>query len=45
MAILFTLKVYKDKLPIDAISSVCEQLSEIWTIKKVRDWWNYHKDK
>ena len=43
--ILSTLKVYKDKLPDDAIASVCEHLSEIWTKKKVREWWNYHKDK
>lgn len=45
MAILSTLKVYKDKLPTDAIASVHEQLSEIWTVNKVRGWWNYHKDK
>src|ERR1044072_461665 len=45
MAILSTLKIYKDKLPDNAISSVREQLSEIWTIKKVREWWNYHKNK
>ncbi|PKY61769.1 hypothetical protein RhiirA4_523616 [Rhizophagus irregularis] len=45
MEILSALKVYKDKLPDDAISSVCEHLSEIWTKKKVREWWNYHKDK
>lgn len=45
MAILSALKVYKDKLPDNAISSVCEQLSEIWTIKKVREWWRYHKNK
>jgi hypothetical protein len=43
--ILSALKVYKDKLPDDAIVSVCERLSEVWTKKKVRDWWNYHKDK
>lgn len=43
--ILSVLKVYKDKLPDDTIASVCEQLSEIWTKKKVREWWNYHKDK
>lgn len=43
--ILSVLKVYKDKLPDDAITSVREQLSEVWTKKKVRDWWNYHKDK
>ena len=43
--ILSALKVYKDKLPDDAIASVCEHLSEVWTKKKVRDWWNYHKDK
>lgn len=45
MKILSVLKVYKDKLPDDAIASVCNQLSEVWTKKKVRDWWNYHKDK
>ncbi|CAB5194617.1 unnamed protein product [Rhizophagus irregularis] len=45
MEILSVLKVYKDKLPDDAIASVCEQLSEIWTKKKIREWWNYHKDK
>ncbi|GES96424.1 hypothetical protein GLOIN_2v1482460 [Rhizophagus clarus] len=45
MEILSVLKVYKDKLPDDAIASVCEQLSEIWTKKKIKDWWNYHKDK
>ncbi|RGB28323.1 hypothetical protein C1646_767972 [Rhizophagus diaphanus] len=43
--ILSALKVYKDKLPDDAIASVCELLSGIWTKKKVREWWNYHKDK
>ena len=43
--ILSELKVYKDKLPDDAIVSVCEHLSEVWTKKKVREWWNYHKDK
>ncbi|RHZ88406.1 hypothetical protein Glove_23g147 [Diversispora epigaea] len=30
---------------INVIASVRKQLSEVWTIKKVRDWWNYHKDK
>jgi len=35
MAILSSLKTYKDKLPDNAITSVREQLSEIWTIKKV----------
>jgi hypothetical protein len=45
MEILSTLKIYKDKLPADAIASIREQLSEVWTIKKVREWWNYHKDK
>ena len=35
MEILFALKVYKDKLPDDAIASVCENLSEIWSKKKV----------
>jgi hypothetical protein len=43
--ILSALKVYKDKLPDDAIASVCELLSGIWTKKKVREWWNYHKNK
>ncbi|PKK62087.1 hypothetical protein RhiirC2_790886 [Rhizophagus irregularis] len=38
MEILFALKVYKDKLPDDAITSVCELLSGIWTKKKVREW-------
>jgi hypothetical protein len=45
MEILSALKVYKDKLPDDAIASVCEQLLEVWTKKKVREWWSYHKDK
>ena len=45
MEILSALKVYKDKLPDDAIASVCENLSKIWSKKKVREWWNYHKDK
>jgi hypothetical protein len=31
MAILSSLKIYKDKLPDDAITSVREQLSEVWT--------------
>jgi hypothetical protein len=44
IAILSTLKVYKNKVPENAISSVCEQLSEVWTIKKVQDRWNYHKN-
>jgi|SRR6266496_1311459 len=43
--ILFALKVYKDNLLDNAISSVYEHLSEVWIKKKVRDWWNYHKDK
>ena len=43
--ILSSLKVYKDKLPDDAISSIREHLSDVWTIKKVREWWYYHKDK
>ncbi|GBC20785.2 cytochrome P450 [Rhizophagus irregularis DAOM 181602=DAOM 197198] len=34
MKILSVLKVYKDKLPDDAIASVCNQLSEVWTKKK-----------
>ena len=45
MEILSELKVYKDKLPDDTIASVRGCLSEVWTIKKVREWWNYHKDK
>lgn len=44
-AILCALKIYKGNLPDDAIASVREDLSEVWTIKKVREWWNYHKDK
>jgi len=44
-AILCALKVYKNSLPEDAIASVREKLSEVWTVKKVREWWNYHKDK
>ncbi|CAB4393171.1 unnamed protein product [Rhizophagus irregularis] len=43
--ILSTLKVYKDKLPDNAIASIREQLSDVWTIKKVQEWWYYHKDK
>ncbi|RGB33560.1 hypothetical protein C1646_761550 [Rhizophagus diaphanus] len=43
--ILFILKVYKDKLPDNTIGSICEQLSDVWTIKRVREWWYYHKDK
>ena len=34
MAILSFLKTYKDKLPNNAITSVREQLSEVWTVKK-----------
>ena len=45
MEILSELKVYKDKLPDDAIASVRERLPDIWSKKKVREWWNYHKDK
>ncbi|RHZ46541.1 hypothetical protein Glove_615g48 [Diversispora epigaea] len=45
ITILSTLKSYKNKLPDNAIASVREQLSEVWTIKKVREWWNYHKNK
>ena len=45
MEILSELKVYKDKLPDDAITSVRERLPDIWSKKKVREWWNYHKDK
>ncbi|RHZ69299.1 hypothetical protein Glove_284g69 [Diversispora epigaea] len=41
ITILSTLKLYKNKLPDNAIASVREQLSEVWTIKKVREWWNY----
>jgi len=44
-AILCALKEYKNSLPDDAIASVREKLSEVWTIKKVREWWNYHKNK
>ena len=44
-AILIALKIYKNYLPEDAIASVREKLSEVWTAKKVREWWNYHKDK
>ncbi|POG77403.1 hypothetical protein GLOIN_2v1473966 [Rhizophagus irregularis DAOM 181602=DAOM 197198] len=29
----------------NAIGSVREKLSEVWTVKKVREWWNYHKNK
>ena len=43
--ILCALKIYKNHLPDDAIASVREKLSEVWTVKKVREWWNYHKDK
>ena len=45
IAILCALKIYKDHLPDDAIASVREKLLEVWTVKKVREWWNYHKDK
>ncbi|GBC10068.1 hypothetical protein RclHR1_09310003 [Rhizophagus clarus] len=45
MDILTVLKVYKDKLPDDAIANVREHLSNVWTIKKVREWWYNHKDK
>lgn len=44
-AILCALKIYKNYLPEDAIGSVREKLSEVWTVKKVREWWNYHKNK
>jgi hypothetical protein len=44
-AILSALKMYKNNLPDDAIASVRENLAEVWTVKKVREWWNYHKDK
>ncbi|RHZ66091.1 hypothetical protein Glove_309g4 [Diversispora epigaea] len=43
--ILSALKVYKDKLLDNAIAAVREQLLEIWTVKKVREWWNNHKNK
>ena len=43
--ILSVLKVYKDKLPDSAIADVREHLSDVWTVKKVREWWYYHKDK
>ncbi|GBB94756.1 hypothetical protein RclHR1_02410002 [Rhizophagus clarus] len=43
---IFTvLKVYKDKLLDDTIANICEYLSNVWTIKKVRKWWYNHKDK
>jgi hypothetical protein len=42
-AILCALKIYKSNLLDDAIASVRENLSEVWTVKKVREWWNYHK--
>ncbi|CAG8551378.1 2154_t:CDS:2 [Diversispora eburnea] len=45
ITILSTLKIYKDKLPDEAIVSIREQLPEVWTTKKVRKWWNYHKNK
>ncbi|GBB97324.1 hypothetical protein RclHR1_29680003 [Rhizophagus clarus] len=32
--ILTVLKIYKDKLPDDAIANVCEHLSNVWIIKK-----------
>ncbi|CAG8720533.1 629_t:CDS:2, partial [Funneliformis caledonium] len=32
--ILCALKIYKDYLPDDAIASVREKLSEVWTVKK-----------
>ncbi|GBB93562.1 hypothetical protein RclHR1_21980006 [Rhizophagus clarus] len=44
-AILCALKMYKDNLPDDAITSVRKNLSEVWTVKKVREWWNYHKNR
>ncbi|CAG8568018.1 9209_t:CDS:2, partial [Diversispora eburnea] len=34
--ILSVLKIHKNNLPNEAIASVCEKLSEVWTIKKVR---------
>ncbi|RIA85758.1 hypothetical protein C1645_830308, partial [Glomus cerebriforme] len=30
--------IHKDKLPDDVIADVREDLSDIWTIKKVREW-------
>ncbi|RHZ81301.1 hypothetical protein Glove_122g92 [Diversispora epigaea] len=45
IAILSVLKIHKNNLPNEAIASVCEKLSEVWTIKEVRAWWNNHKDK
>ncbi|CAB4408187.1 unnamed protein product [Rhizophagus irregularis] len=33
-AILCALKIYKNYLPEDAIASVREKLSEVWTVKK-----------
>jgi hypothetical protein len=44
-AILCILKIYKSNFPDDAITFVHENLSEVWTVKKVREWWNYHKNK
>ncbi|RIA94114.1 hypothetical protein C1645_818490 [Glomus cerebriforme] len=38
MEILSVLKVHKDKLPDDAIADIREDLSDVWTIKKVREW-------
>ncbi|RHZ70952.1 hypothetical protein Glove_264g46 [Diversispora epigaea] len=45
ITILSVLKIHKNNLPNEAITSVREKLSEVWTIKKVRAWWNNHKDK
>ncbi|CAG8692138.1 9756_t:CDS:1, partial [Funneliformis caledonium] len=36
-AILYALKVYKNNLSDDAVASVCERLSEVWIVKKVRE--------
>ena len=34
-AILYALKVYKNNLPDDAVTSVRKRLSEVWTVKKI----------
>ena len=44
LEVLSILKVHKDKLSDDVIANVCEHLSDVWTIKKVQEWWYYHKD-
>ena len=45
MEILSVLKVFKNKLPDNAIADVRGHLSDVWTVKKIREWWYYHKDK